>query len=116
MDGMEQALKARYATFRTRGEWFEFSEEALALWPDFLPEAPQQPQPLRLVRPQPSVQERILKLLETHKVFTVRTLQKHLYRCPSGAIKEALRSLEQEGKVSPSRQGKAIVYRCTEVA
>ena len=114
MESAERLLKARYGAFRTRGAWFELSDEALAVWPSFLETVhPSQAPAIRLVPTKPALSQRILTLLERGEGMTIRTMTKHLHGMKAAAIQEVIPLLLGEGTLQAQRVGKTTLYRIT---
>jgi hypothetical protein len=116
MDSHEAECKARFVAFRTRGEWFEVSDEVLAMWPAYIPKDVSTTPVLRIVPPKPSLEERILTLLLDESALTIRSMQRRLYGVTAGLLKDAIRTLHDTGKLTKQRRGKAVLYGLSEAS
>lgn len=124
MDSAEAAYKERYAAFRTRGEWFALSAEALAQWPP-VPRNKKKRATLTIVRSPASLEERmpqlidlqarIVRLVEDHHSVTVRQLQRQL-RLRADDLTTLLTTLMNEEKIVMTRMGKSMIVSRVESA
>jgi hypothetical protein len=107
MDREEQRLKALYAPFRTRGEWFELPTEALTAWPDIHEE-------VRLIAPRAekisrTPRDRVLAKLSDHGKLTAREIGKQT-GLRNAILQPLMHALVAEGTVETSRRGKRVEY------
>jgi T5orf172 domain len=119
MDAMELAIKARYAAYERKGEWFLLSDDALAYWPaytTYIAEPIENPRRLRLVRPQVTLRDRILRLLGDHETLTVRQLQRMVHARTAAEIKAVVTTLADEGVIVTERSGKMLICKRADVA
>jgi Meiotically up-regulated gene 113 len=108
MDREEQRLKALYAPFRTRGEWFEFPAEALAAWPDVQVGIPEVVQPV-VVRTARPIRDRVLAKLFQHGSLTERQIGQQI-GVRSAVLRPLIQALISEGALDALPQGKTVVY------